>query len=163
MRTSCHRARCMWPTVLTLFDAACIPSTKVPMCYPKPFYRSGTFLSSTMSSTGSLKPVLWVGFPPSLQHSTFSFCIPLTHGLTLLDILLIVPPIFHSAISDHLSENYLTSSHRRARIELRRHSDGEKEEDEEKSESTGGAVGLSREGTARLLRRFKSSIRVSYL
>ena len=46
---------------------------------------------------------------------------------------------------------------------LRKHTEGEKDDDDEKSESTGGAHKRLREkeGTARLLRRFKSSIRVS--
>ncbi len=63
-----------------------------------------------------------------------------------------------------MSENYSISSHPRARIDLKRYNDGEREEDEERSEITSmgiGARGGRREGTARLLRRFKNSIRVS--
>ncbi|ORY27777.1 nucleotide-diphospho-sugar transferase [Naematelia encephala] len=85
-------------------------------------------------------------------------------GLT--DILIIVPPTFHSAISNHLSENYSSTSHPRARILLRRTTDGDKDEDDERSE-TGGRNGehgaIDRDGTARLLRRFKNHIKGDFV
>ena len=71
-----------------------------------------------------------------------------------------MPPIFHSSISDHLSENYSSSSHPRARIQIQRHTDGEREEEEDRNEGPGKAGGPGIEGTARLLRRFKNLIRV---
>jgi len=81
----------------------------------------------------------------------------------MLDILMIVPPVFYSAISNHLAENFASSSHPKLRIDLKRHTDGEKDEDEQASESTleTKAAG-TREGTARLLRRFRSLIKVSW-
>jgi translation initiation factor eIF-2B subunit gamma len=78
-------------------------------------------------------------------------------------MLLIVPPSFHSAISNHLAENYSSTSHPRLRIDLKRHTDGEKEEDEEGSTSENNHDMQSagrREGTARLLRRFRNHIKV---
>ena len=75
---------------------------------------------------------------------------------------MIVPPAFYSAISNHLAENYSSSAYPKLRIDLKRHTDGEKDEDELASESTQEAKGAGvREGTARLLRRFRSSIKVS--
>ena len=77
------------------------------------------------------------------------------------EILIIVPPQYHSSIADHLSENFSLVSHPRARIELRRTTEGEKDEDEKESESSGTHKAGEREGTARILRRFKGYIRVS--
>lgn len=82
-----------------------------------------------------------------------------------VDILMIVPPAFHSSISNHLAENYSSATHSRARIDLKRYTDGEKDDDEDQSESTGrGAKDFAnvKEGTARLLRRFRSHIKVSF-
>jgi translation initiation factor eIF-2B subunit gamma len=74
---------------------------------------------------------------------------------------MIVPPAFYSAISNHLAENYSSSSHPKLRIDLKRHTDGEKDEDELASESAAEAKAAgAREGTARLLRRFRGSIKV---
>lgn len=45
-------------------------------------------------------------------------------------------------------------THPKARIQIKRHTDGEDEEDEEQG-------GMQSEGTARLLKRFRSYIKVS--
>ena len=143
-------------------------STREPTCYPKPYFRSAMFLLSTTSSTGSLRLVSWVSLLLlDLLHSyavISSLSSHLAHSRTpFLDILLIVPPLFHAAISDHLSENYSDSTHARARIELKRHTDGEKDKEEmdaQRDEIRGGGLG-EREGTARLLRRFKNFIKVN--
>lgn len=66
--------------------------------------------------------------------------------------------MFHTAITDHLSENYSNASHPRARIELKAYTEGERDEGDE-----GQREGRRRrEGTARLLKRFKSYIRVRF-
>lgn len=85
-----------------------------------------------------------------------------------VDILLIVPPAYYSAISNHLNENFTAHSHPRARIELKRHTDGEKDEDDEEGSGVGasgsgdgGGGSGNGVGTARLLRRFRHSIKVS--
>jgi hypothetical protein len=77
-----------------------------------------------------------------------------------------------------LNEHFTANSHPRARIELKRHTDGDKDEDDEpqgKGEGSGSGSGagggagagagdslgpIEPGGTARLLKRFKSSIKV---
>jgi translation initiation factor eIF-2B subunit gamma len=82
----------------------------------------------------------------------------------IIDILIIVPPLFHASISDHLSEHYSLESHPRARISLKRNTDGEKEDDDEEGRRDNAPVvkGIEREGTARLLRRFRGFIKVGF-
>ncbi|KAL7419109.1 Translation initiation factor eIF-2B subunit gamma [Cryptotrichosporon argae] len=93
-------------------------------------------------------------------------------GLT--DVLIISPPSTHTAISNHLQENYSSGSHPRARIELKRYTDGEKDDDDDASASAGGgaggygAYGYAEEagdkvGTARLLRRFRAFIKSDFV
>ena len=77
-----------------------------------------------------------------------------------LDILMIVPPSYYSAISNHLDEYYSVDSHPRLQLSLKRHTDGEKEEDDETSEVSHDQAAGGREGTARLLRRFRNQIKV---
>ncbi|CAD6573277.1 MAG: hypothetical protein TREMPRED_000764 [Tremellales sp. Tagirdzhanova-0007] len=106
------------------------------------------------------KALLPVGNVPTLNH-----VLDWVLEAGLMDILLIVPPLFHAAISDHLSENYSDSTHARARIELKRHTDGEKDKEEmdaQRDEIRGGGLG-EREGTARLLRRFKNFIKTDFV
>lgn len=94
-----------------------------------------------------------------------SFINPPSRCELTADILLIVPPAYHAPISNHLNENFTASTHPRARIELKRHTDGEKDDEEDKGEGGSGdyAGGMDPGGTARLLRRFKNHIKVSKL
>lgn len=69
------------------------------------------------------------------------------------DILLIVPPAYYLSISDHISEHYSLIAYPRARIEIKRHGDGEEDEDEDQGP-------VQSVGTARLLKRFRSYIKV---
>lgn len=71
-----------------------------------------------------------------------------------LDILLIVPPAYYTPISNHITQFYSLVSHPKARIQIKRYTDGEDDEDDE-------AGGMHSEGTARLLKRFRSYIKVS--
>lgn len=70
-----------------------------------------------------------------------------------IDILLIVPPAYYTPISEHLLEKYSEITHPKARIQIKRYTDGEKEEEEEQG-------GVQSEGTARLLKRFRTYIKV---
>ncbi|WVF69850.1 hypothetical protein IAT40_004631 [Kwoniella sp. CBS 6097] len=83
----------------------------------------------------------------------------------LRDILIIVPPSFYTSVAEHISEHYSMATHPKARIEIRRTTEGEKEDDEEQSENThkGSSGIIQREGTARLLRRFKNWIRSDFV
>ncbi|OCF42328.1 translation initiation factor eIF-2B subunit gamma [Kwoniella heveanensis CBS 569] len=83
----------------------------------------------------------------------------------LRDILIIVPPPFYTSVAEHISEHYSMATHPKARIEIRRTTEGEKEDDEEQSENTHRASSglVQREGTARLLRRFKNWIRTDFV
>lgn len=69
------------------------------------------------------------------------------------DILLIVPPAYYTPISNHITQSYSLISHPKARIQIKRYTDGEDDEDDE--------AGMHSEGTARLLKRFRSYIKVS--
>lgn len=73
--------------------------------------------------------------------------------MTCADILLIVPPAYYTPINDHLLEVYTNITHPKARIQIKRYTDGEDEEDEESG-------GMQSEGTARLLKRFRTYIKV---
>ncbi|ORX34516.1 nucleotide-diphospho-sugar transferase [Kockovaella imperatae] len=66
----------------------------------------------------------------------------------VMDILLLVPPKDHDSISNHLTENYSRSTHARARIQLKRHSDGE---------------GNEGSGTAGVLKRFRHLIKSDFV
>ncbi|KAK4689820.1 translation initiation factor eIF-2B subunit gamma, partial [Tremellales sp. Uapishka_1] len=84
----------------------------------------------------------------------------LDSGLT--DILIVAPPLAYSAVHHHLQEHYSVSTHPRARIDLKRLTDGEKDEDEKESDidvSKGG----QKEGTARILRRFRAMIKSDFI
>ncbi|WVQ97901.1 hypothetical protein IAU59_005018 [Kwoniella sp. CBS 9459] len=83
----------------------------------------------------------------------------------LRDILIIVPPPFYTSVAEHISEHYSMATHPKARIEIRRTTEGEKDDDEEQSEVThkGSSALIQREGTARLLRRFKNWIRTDFV
>ncbi|WWD22125.1 hypothetical protein CI109_106614 [Kwoniella shandongensis] len=83
----------------------------------------------------------------------------------IMEILIIVPSTFHSQVAEHVAEHYSMSTHPRARIDIRRPTEGEKDDDEEQSESTGRAgAGLpGREGTARLLKRFRNYIKTDFI
>ncbi|WVO12508.1 hypothetical protein L204_100108 [Cryptococcus depauperatus] len=77
----------------------------------------------------------------------------------LLDILIIVPNVFHGQIANHIAEAYNKSSYSRIRINLRRNTEGERDEDENDSEKD-----LSqKDGTARILRRFRNFIKSDFL
>lgn len=128
-------------------------STKVPMSYQRRFYLLATHPSSTQYSPGCWKRVSKVCSP--VQLST-----PFTNHPS--EILIIVPPVFYGPISDHLAENFSSAIHPRARLNLKKHTDGEKEEEENDSSGIRDAF-TEREGTARLLRRFKNQIRVQCL
>lgn len=73
--------------------------------------------------------------------------------LSFTDILIIVPNTFHDQIADHIAEAYNKSTHSRVRINLRKNSEGERDEDEGDSEE--------KDGTARILKRFRNFIKVS--
>jgi hypothetical protein len=68
---------------------------------------------------------------------------------------LIVPPAYYTPISNHISEHYSLITHAKARIEIKRHTDGEEDEDEDQGT-------MQSVGTARLLKRFRSYIKVSW-
>ena len=70
-----------------------------------------------------------------------------------LDILLIVPPAYYTPISNHITQFYSLVLHPKARIQIKRYTDGEDDEDDE-------AGGMHSEGPARLLKRFRSYIKV---
>ncbi|ODN81587.1 hypothetical protein L202_02000 [Cryptococcus amylolentus CBS 6039] len=74
----------------------------------------------------------------------------------LLDILIIVPNIFHDQIADHIAEAYSKSTHAKARIDLRKNTEGER--DEEENESFDG-----KDGTARILKRFRNLIKSDFV
>ncbi|WVQ84286.1 hypothetical protein IAT38_006438 [Cryptococcus sp. DSM 104549] len=77
----------------------------------------------------------------------------------LLDILLIVPPSFHAQIADHIAEYYSKSTHPRVRINLRRNTEGERDDDEEDVDR-----GMpQRDGTARILKRFRGLIKSDFV
>jgi translation initiation factor eIF-2B subunit gamma len=65
-----------------------------------------------------------------------------------------VPPAYYTPISNHISEYYSLINYPQARIEIKRYTDGEKDEDDEQG-------GMHSEGTARLLKRFRGYIKVS--
>lgn len=69
-------------------------------------------------------------------------------GLT--DVLILVPPESEAAISEHLQLEY--SSNNKLHITLKNYTDGEEDEDEDDNEKI---------GTARLLKQFRSYIKVS--
>ncbi|WWC59419.1 uncharacterized protein I303_101975 [Kwoniella dejecticola CBS 10117] len=79
----------------------------------------------------------------------------------LRDVLIIVPPSFYNAVAEHVTEHYSMATHPRARIDIKRTSEGEKDDDDESSEANSKAGG--RDGTARLLRRFKNWIRTDFV
>ncbi|KAK8846815.1 hypothetical protein IAR55_005903 [Kwoniella newhampshirensis] len=83
----------------------------------------------------------------------------------IMEILIVVPSTFHSQVAEHVAEHYSMSTHPRARIDIRRPTEGEKDEDEEQSESTGrvGAGLGGRDGTARLLKRFRNYIKTDFV
>jgi hypothetical protein len=64
-----------------------------------------------------------------------------------------VPPAYYTPISNHITQSYSLISHPKARIQIKRYTDGEDDEDDE--------AGMHSEGTARLLKRFRSYIKVS--
>lgn len=61
-----------------------------------------------------------------------------------------MPPKDYSSISNHLSENYSSTSFPRLNLLLKKYTDGEKDEE-----------GSRREGTARVLKRFRNFIKAS--
>ena len=72
-----------------------------------------------------------------------------------IEILLIVPPSNSSALSNHLAENYSSALYPRLNIMLKKFTDGERDEDDSSASGSSGS-----EGTARLLKRFRSYIKV---
>ncbi|WWC87061.1 uncharacterized protein L201_001946 [Kwoniella dendrophila CBS 6074] len=80
----------------------------------------------------------------------------------LRDVLIIVPPTFYTSVAEHVTEHYSMATHPNARIDIKRTSEGEKDDDEESSELGNKGVN-GREGTARLLRRFKNWIRTDFV
>jgi len=60
-------------------------------------------------------------------------------------------------MSEFLQQSYSSSSHPRARITLKSYTDGGDDEDDED-----GAAAAERVGTARLLKRFRSFIKVRH-
>lgn len=64
-----------------------------------------------------------------------------------------MPPAYYTPISNHITEEYSMVTHPKARIVIKRHTDGEDEADEDQG-------GMQSEGTARLLKRFRSYIKV---
>ncbi len=72
-------------------------------------------------------------------------------GLTT-DILLLVPPKDYTAITDHLDSNFPRSTYPGVRISLKKHTDGEK--DEEAAALSSDRL-IARDGTARILRRMR--------
>ncbi|WRT64931.1 uncharacterized protein IL334_001871 [Kwoniella shivajii] len=84
----------------------------------------------------------------------------------LRDVLIIVPPSSYTSVAEHVSEHYSMATHPRARIDIKRTSEGEKDDnDEDQIEHNKKSEGLhvNREGTARLLRRFKNWIRTDFV
>ncbi|WWC67781.1 uncharacterized protein I206_101693 [Kwoniella pini CBS 10737] len=79
----------------------------------------------------------------------------------LRDVLIIVPPSFYNSVAEHVTEHYSMATHSKARIDIKRTSEGEKDDDEESSEINNKAGG--RDGTARILRRFKNWIRTDFV
>ncbi|OXH26893.1 translation initiation factor eIF-2B subunit gamma [Cryptococcus neoformans] len=73
----------------------------------------------------------------------------------LLDILIIVPNTFHDQIADHIAEAYNKSTHSRVQINLRKNSEGERDEDEGDSEE--------KDGTARILKKFRNFIKSDFV
>jgi translation initiation factor eIF-2B subunit gamma len=74
-----------------------------------------------------------------------------------------VPPSNYSALSNHLAENYSSASYPRLNIVLKKFSDGERDEDDANGSGAGpgGRAGNTEtEGTARILKRFRSYIKV---
>lgn len=76
-----------------------------------------------------------------------------------------MPPSNYSALSNHLAENYSSAVYPRLNIILKKFTDGEKDDDD--ASASGSGVGAARasgsttEGTARVLKRFRSYIKVS--
>ncbi|WVR04509.1 hypothetical protein IAU60_001513 [Kwoniella sp. DSM 27419] len=81
----------------------------------------------------------------------------------LRDILVIVPPSWYNSLAEHITEHYSMATHPRARIEIRRTTEGEKEDDEDQSDAAAARGVVQREGTARLLRRFKNWIKTDFV
>lgn len=83
--------------------------------------------------------------------------------MILSDVLLLCPPSTFNALSVHIDEVYPPS---RLRVILKKFTDGDKEEvegDEQAEPSSFGmgmGMNIEEEGTCRLLRRFKSWIKV---
>ena len=118
------------------------------MSSPKLSYQWPIIPSSISCSTGSSSQASWVGGKEGVESPTDS-----------LDVLLLVPPLSQAAISNHLNENYSTTTHPRARINLKQHDEYEDEDDEGDAMNQGLLV--ERDGTARLLKRFRRLITVS--
>lgn len=84
--------------------------------------------------------------------------------MTYSEILLIVPPSNYSALSNHLAEHYSSASYPRLNIILKKFTDGERDEDDASASGSGFKTGVTEtEGTARILKRFRSYIKVGYL
>lgn len=87
-----------------------------------------------------------------------SFTLLLKQRTDFLEILLIVPPSNYSALSNHLAENYSSALYPRLNIILKKFTDGERDEDDSSASGSSGS-----EGTARLLKRFRSYIKVRWI
>ncbi|WVW78639.1 hypothetical protein I302_100599 [Kwoniella bestiolae CBS 10118] len=77
----------------------------------------------------------------------------------LRDVLIIVPPTFYTSVAEHVTEHYSMATHPKARIDMKRTTEGEKDDEGDDESDVGGG----REGTARLLRRFKNWIRSDFV
>lgn len=69
-----------------------------------------------------------------------------------------MPPKDYTAITDHLDANFPRSTYPGVRISLKKHTDGEK--DEEAAALSSDRL-IARDGTARILRRMRQYIKVS--
>ncbi|EIW65474.1 hypothetical protein TREMEDRAFT_72589 [Tremella mesenterica DSM 1558] len=98
---------------------------------------------------------------PVANRPIISFVLDWVFQSGIMDVLLIVPPLFHSSISNHLNENYSTTTHPGARITLKQHDEGQDEDGEEpRGESS---MAMERDGTARLLKQFRHLIETDFV
>ncbi|KAK6903908.1 translation initiation factor eIF-2B subunit gamma [Kwoniella mangroviensis CBS 8886] len=81
----------------------------------------------------------------------------------LRDVLIIVPPSFYTSLAEHVTEHYSMATHPKARIDIKRTTEGEKDDEGDEDSELGVKGGTGREGTARLVRRFKNWIRTDFV